>query len=371
MKISKVTVYQRDLPLRQPYSLSGGRLRVQALDSTLVRLDTDEGIHGWGEGCPWGHTYLPAFGPGIRAGIAQLSPTILGHDPRQTELLDRAMDLALPGHLYVKSAIDIAAWDILGKATGLPLCDLLGGRWPGPIPVEASVGTGTPEEMSATIDAYRDRGYVAFSAKIGSGIDDDIARIRRLWSLVGSPDALSFDANRAWLPHQAITVMNAVGDIPARFEQPCDTFEACVHVRRLTTPMISLDEFVVTFPDLVRLHAERAVEVVNIKINRVGGLTKARRLRDFCQGVGLPMLVMETGGSILADAAAAHLAQSVRPDYRVATWMPHDMIAVDIAPGQGPRLLNGTVSASELPGLGVEPDPAVLGDPVAVYTPDD
>ena len=74
MKITRITTWQLDLPLSQPYWLSGGRLRFDALDSTFVRIDTDEGFSGWGEGCPWGHTYLPAHGPGLRAGIATLAP---------------------------------------------------------------------------------------------------------------------------------------------------------------------------------------------------------------------------------------------------------------------------------------------------------
>ena len=101
-----------DLALKRPYSLSGGRLHFERLDSTILRLDTDEGRVGWGEGSPWGSTYLPAFAGGIRAGVAELAPTVLGLDPRRTDVVYRAMDLALPGHGYVKSAIDMACWDL-------------------------------------------------------------------------------------------------------------------------------------------------------------------------------------------------------------------------------------------------------------------
>ena len=127
MKIKEIHVYQVDLPLANPYWLSGGRLKFEKLDSTVVRLETDDGLTGWGEGCPWGVTYLPAFPRGIRAGIEELAPSLLGLDPRQLDVVNRTLDKALPGHPYIKSALDIACWDILGKATGLPLCDLLGG----------------------------------------------------------------------------------------------------------------------------------------------------------------------------------------------------------------------------------------------------
>ena len=99
MQITAITVWQRDLPLAEPYWLSGGRLRFDRLDATFVRIDTDTGLSGWGEGTPWGETYLPAHGPGIRAGIQTMAPALLGLDPRNLNHVDRAMDLALPGRL--------------------------------------------------------------------------------------------------------------------------------------------------------------------------------------------------------------------------------------------------------------------------------
>ena len=127
MKIKKISVFQVDLPLEHPYWLSAGRLKFEVLDASLVKIETDDGLIGWGEGTPWGHTYVPAHGPGIRAGIATMVPFILGLDPRRLLDIERAMDLSLPGHLYAKSPIDMACWDIAGQAAGLPIADLMGG----------------------------------------------------------------------------------------------------------------------------------------------------------------------------------------------------------------------------------------------------
>jgi L-alanine-DL-glutamate epimerase-like enolase superfamily enzyme len=127
MKISRISVYQVDLPLEYPYWLSGGRLKFECLDATLVKVETDQGHVGWGEGTPWGHTYVPAHGPGIRAGIETMAPFIMGLDPRRVLDVERAMDLALPGHLYAKSPIDMACWDIAGQSAGVPIADLMGG----------------------------------------------------------------------------------------------------------------------------------------------------------------------------------------------------------------------------------------------------
>src|SRR6056300_1407891 len=127
MKISRISVYKVDLPLEYLYWLSGGRLKFECLDATLVKIETGKGHVGWGEGTPWGHTYVPAHGPGIRAGIETMAPFIMVFDPRRVLDLERAMDLALPGHLYAKSPIDMACWDIAGQSVGVPIADLMGG----------------------------------------------------------------------------------------------------------------------------------------------------------------------------------------------------------------------------------------------------
>src|SRR6266568_5854829 len=119
MKIIRINAYQVDLPLHEgSYKWSGGK-SVTVFDSTVVRIDTDEGVTGYGEVCPLGPFYLPAYASGVRAGIAELGPHLLGEDPLQLLKLNRRMDAALKGHAYVKSAVDVACWDLLGKAAGL------------------------------------------------------------------------------------------------------------------------------------------------------------------------------------------------------------------------------------------------------------
>lgn len=367
MKITRINVYQLDLPLSKPYWLSGGRLRFERLDSTLVEIETDEGVTGWGEGCPWGSTYLPAFGKGIRAGIDEIAPQLVGAEPHRLDVINRTMDTALPGHPYVKSALDLACWDILGKAVGLPLCELWGGRTIEPVSLHSSISTGTPDEMVEYVEAARARGYRMHSAKVGADIVLDIDRIRTLTNVFAATDALTFDVNRAWLPDQAIQVMNAVTDCGGYFEQPCETMEECLTVRRQTRQPLCLDESIHTYQDVVRAQTERVCEVIGLKVGRVGGYTKARRIRDFCVAMGLRMNIEETGGSVLADTAAVHLAQSTPVTHRRGTWLCHDMLTVDTAPGQGARNEMGQTVAPELAGLGVEPDLSVLGSPVASY----
>lgn len=367
MKISRISVWAVDLPLERPYRLSGGRLKVERLDSTFVRLDTDEGISGWGEGCPWGTTYLPAHGPGIRAGLATLAPAVLGRDPRSLRALNDAMDMQLPGHPYVKSAIDMAAWDILGQSAGLPLWQLFGGDRAVPVAVNSSISTGTPDEMIALIRKASARGYRTHSAKLG-GHDTgaDIARIEAISAALPEGEKVTYDINRAWTPGVAVQVLNSIS---ARdwVEQPCETLDQCAHVAARVANPIMLDECLHGFQDHLEAWRLGACEGVKVKPNRVGGLTRALQIRDFGVSVGWQMHVEDLGGSALADTAAIHLASSTPEANRLASWLSHYHLSVDPVPGQGARNVDGFATPPTSPGLGVRPDEDALGDPVAVY----
>lgn len=367
MKIASISVYQIELPLTHPYSLSGGRLHFEGLDSTFVAIETDNRIVGWGEGCPWGSTYLPAFPRGIRAGIEELAPVLIGLNPLRHDVLNRTMDVALPGHPYVKSAIDIACYDIAGKALAAPVTDLLGGSTGEPVTVQSSISTGTPASMVEAIETARSMGYTVHSAKIGSGVTEDIERIRAIGEAIIPGESITFDLNRAWLVDDAIRVMTATEGVDAYFEEPCQTYEENVQVRRATRQPIILDESVKSYRDALRAHHDRACEGIGLKVNRVGGLTKARRIRDLCLEVGIRMNIEETGGSALADTAAVHLAQATPSSHRKATWLCHEMLSVDPIIG-GARNREGRTSVPEGPGLGAEPDLEALGEPVAVYS---
>ena len=367
MKITRISVYQKDLPLEDPYWLSGGRLKFEVLDATFVKLETDAGITGWGEGTPWGHTYVPAHGPGIRAGIETMASAILGQDPRKLAHVERAMDLCLPGHLYAKAPVDLACWDIAGQAAGLPIADMLGGRDSEGTWIASSVSTGEPDYMLDIIRKYRQTGYKVHSAKVGADIEKDIARIRFLEKNRLPDERILYDVNRAWTRREASIVMNAVADLGITVEQPCETLDDIAAIRQVTTTPISVDESLVTLQDAARIARDGLAEVFGIKLNRVGGLTKAARMRDIALAHGIQIYVMATGGSVLADTEAAHLAQTIPQEFRLGTWACQDMLSVDVAPGQGARNVGGKLTASDAPGHGIVPDEALLGAPLAQF----
>ena len=367
MRITRITVWQIDLPLAEPYFLSGGRLRFDRLDSTILQIDTDDGLSGWGEACPWGHSYLPAHGPGVRAGLEILAPAIIGADPRSIDHINKLMDTALPGHGYVKSAVDIACWDIFGQAAGMPIWQCLGGSEATPVAVNSSISTGTAEEMLALIQAASANGYRVHSAKIGgSDTATDIARIEAISAALPAGESVTFDVNRAWQPATAIQVLNSVA---ARdwIEQPCETLDQCAHVAARVPQPIMLDECMHSFQDHLEAWRRNAANGVKVKPNRLGGLTRARQVRDFGLSVGWQMHIEDVGGTALADTAAIHLAASTPAANRLASWLCHYHLAVDPVAGQGARNRDGFATPPSAPGLGVVPDIAALGEPARTY----
>jgi cis-L-3-hydroxyproline dehydratase len=168
MKITRILCYRVELPLVEgSYKWSGGKA-VSVFDSTVVAVETDAGVTGYGEVCPLGPFYLPAYANGVRAGIKELGPHLLGEDPTQLLKLNRRMDAALQGHAFVKSGLDMACWDILGKVTGQPVCVLLGGRYGDDVTLYRAISQVAPDAMAANVAGYRAEGYTRFQLKVGA-----------------------------------------------------------------------------------------------------------------------------------------------------------------------------------------------------------
>ena len=362
MKITRILVYRVELPLHETtYKWSGGK-SVTVFDSTIVRVETDAGFAGHGEVCPLGPAYLPAYAGGVRAGLRELGPHLIGEDPRQTTRLNRTMDTALKGHPYVKSGIDIACWDILGQATGLPVCELLGGRYGEDFHLYRAISQEDPDVMAGRVETYRAEGYRRFQLKVGGDPETDIERIRAAASQLQRGDRLIADANTGWLMHDAMRVVKAVGDVDVYIEQPCLTYEECLSVRRHTNHPFVLDEVIDGIGILLRAHADQAMDVVNIKISKLGGLTRARQARDLCVSLGVAMTIEDSWGSDVITAAIAHLAHSTPPEFLFSTTDFNSYVTVSTAEG-APRRVQGRMAASTAPGLGISPRMEVLGKP--------
>ncbi len=367
MKITKISAYQVDLPLHEvTYKWSGGK-SVTVFDSTVVIIETDEGIEGVGEVCPLGPFYLPAYAKGVRSGIEELGPHLIGQDPRQLGKINRVMDAALKGHAYVKSVLDIACWDILGKACGQPVCTLLGGRYEDDFVLYRAISQESPEEMAGKVKGYRDEGYRRFQLKVGGDPDVDIERIKAVSQQLQPGDKLVADANTGWLPHEAMRVVRAVRDIDVYIEQPCLSYEECLSIRRHTDHPFVLDENIDGMDVLLKGRKDLAMDVVNIKISKFGGLTKAKQARDLCVDLGIAMTLEDSWGGDITTAAIAHLAHSTPTEFLFTSTDFNSYVTVSNAEN-APQRNSGRMAASTEPGLGVKPRMDVLGDPLVVVS---
>jgi L-alanine-DL-glutamate epimerase-like enolase superfamily enzyme len=360
MRITRVFAHRVELPLREGrYSWSGGKY-VDVFDSTIVGVETDTGLIGYGEVCPLGPFYLPAYAEGVRAGLRELAPHVLGEDPRELTRLNQTMDAALKGHPYVKSGIDIACWDLLGQAAALPVCTLLGGRFGEDVRLYRAISQESPSAMAQKVAAYRAEGYTRFQLKVGGDPSVDIERIRAVRALLHHDDVLVADANTGWTQHEALRVVRAVSDVDVYIEQPCLTYDECLAVRRHTNHPFVLDETIDSLEMLLRARADLAMDVVNLKISKLGGLTKTRQARDLCVSTGIAMTLEDSWGGDITTAAIAHLAHSTPEPLRFTATDFNSYVTVSTAEG-APRRDQGCMRASETPGLGVRPHLDRLG----------
>ncbi len=341
------------------YSMSAGRT-VEALQSTVVALTASDGTTGFGETCPLGATYLPAFASGARAALCELAPALLGCDALNLAGVTDALERTLAGHPYAKSAVDIAALDLFGRIAGVPVSALLGGVRSTDFPLYVAVPLASPEEMVAFVLSERAKGIHRFQLKIGADPTEDARRVAAVVEATGSDDLVVADANGGYRLRDALVAARAFEQLPrVYFEQPCRTLDECLRLRPMTSLPIVLDEVITDMSSLLRAHAGGAMEAVNLKLNRVGGLEPARLLRQTCEHLGLGVTVEDSWGGDLTTAAVSHLAAATAPEALVMASFMNDWTNEHIASYE-PRSRNGRGAAPLGPGLGIEVDTGLL-----------
>jgi L-alanine-DL-glutamate epimerase-like enolase superfamily enzyme len=219
--------------------------------------------------------------------------------------------------------------------------------------------------MAERVAGYRAEGYRRFQLKVGGDPDVDVERIRAVAAQLQPGDRLVADANTGWLMHDALRVVRAVRDVDVYIEQPCLSYEECLTVRRHTDHPFVLDEVIDSVEMLLRGRADLAMDVVNLKISKLGGLTRARQARDLCVSLGVAMTLEDSWGGDIVTAAIAHLAHSTPPEFLFTATDFNSYVTVSTADG-APRRASGRLAASTAPGLGVTPRTDVLGRPVVV-----
>ncbi|MBA2298472.1 MAG: mandelate racemase/muconate lactonizing enzyme family protein [Actinobacteria bacterium] len=345
-----------------PFAMSGGRVSTEQ-DATIVRVETGDGLVGWGEQCVFTPSFLPGYGPSTRAVLEPLGRAVLGADARSVELVYARMDSAIRGYAYAKSALDIACWDILGKATGLRISDLLGGTRQEELPLYTGVGVAAPETMRERCAAALADGFRQVQVKVGTGWPEDVERIHACADALVGADRVIVDANGYWPQADAVRVVAAVDDLDVFIEQPCASVAECAHVRRGSRRPFILDEVLTGAREIVEAHAAGALDAVRLKLSNIGGITPTRRARDAAVALGLPLTIEDAGGGDVVTAASMHVACSTDPRLVLGGYLPSEMVIERIAVGT-PAASNGTARLPSGPGLGIDVDESALGERV-------
>ncbi len=364
MKIAAVEVYQYELGYRYGnYVMSGGRV-VTTLPSTVVRLITNDGLDGWAETCPLGSTYLAAHAEGALAALQLLGPAVVGIDPSNLSAIRVAMDGALMGHNYAKSPVDIACWDLFGKAVSRPVVDLLGGRINHDLPMYKAVPLGDANSMVEFVLEQRSTGVHRFQLKVGGDPREDAARCLAVLAATDGEDAILADANGGWRRQDALVAARLLEGSDRLFlEQPCPTLDECLLLRQNTNLPMILDEVITDVGALINAAHLGGMEAINLKLNRVGGLTPAKLMRDTAVALGIRLTIEDSWGGDLMSAAVSHIGASTPAHALFAVSFMNDWTDNHVA-GYNPRSVNGVGKAPEVPGLGIEVDRSVLGTPL-------
>ena len=362
MKIKRLMLWHVPLTSHTPYYMAAGKT-CDTVETVAVCVETDTGVAGWGEVCPIPH-YLPAYARGVAPALQELAPVLIGADPLGAEALMARADAWLPGHVYAKSALDIALWDITGQVAGLPVFALLGGRRQETLPLYHSITCIAPDDMAEIARDAQAQGITQFQAKLGASGDWqlDAERLIKVREAVGPGPLVYGDWNCGATSLDAIRTGRAVAGFDVMLEQPCATLEDCARVSAATALPMKLDELAHDTASLLAAHRLGIMDAVALKLSKFGGLSATRRARDLCLHLGARMCVEDTWGSDITTAAVLHLGAATDPGCLLNVCDLSGYVSPRLAPDT-PLRCNGGIAPPDQPGLGVTVDTAVLGAP--------
>ena len=358
-RITKVELFRAPMPMKVPFKVAIGVTTTS--QSLFVRVHRDDGVVGLGEG----KIFTPVTGEtpdSVWAAAPVLAAALLGTEAHDIEGRARQMLKLLPNNTTLRSALEIALWDGLGKAAGLPLFALLGGRRRAVV-TDNTAGIETPEVMAERAAAFKARGFRVIKVKLGADLATDLARMRAIRAAVGPEQTLRIDANQGWSRTVARAALAALPEFaPELVEQPVVKWDidGMAEVRRVSSIPIMADEALFDSHDALRLVAAGACDYFNIKLAKAGGIHMALSINAIGEAAGIPCMVGCMTDAGVAIAAAVHLA-SARENIMFADLDGADMLAVDPVVGGFRYGAGGELWPATAPGLGVELDPAYLG----------
>jgi muconate cycloisomerase len=365
MRIERVECIKVLVPIKPELAIRSSAGLHAASPFLIVRVHTDEGIMGLGEA-----SCTPAWSGEDHHTAAHfidgtLGPALVGRDPRDVEALARMLDRLVPGNDFTKSALQMALWDILGKAAGLPLYRLWGGAVRERIPLKFSV-SGREPEAAAGIGAWAvGQGFRTLKVKVGTGVDADVERVRAVRQAAGPGIRLGVDANCGWSVREAIAALRAMEPLDLLFaEQPVPREDPAwmAEVRRATGVPLIADESVFNLQDAMAIVRAGAADVFSVYAGKGGGLIGARKIAAVAEAAGLTCTVGSNLELGVASAAMIHLALStpgIEPeafpcDIIGPYYYEEDLLTTPLP------LRDGAAGAVNGPGLGVELDEAAV-----------
>lgn len=353
MKITDIKVHKMSVPLVRPFRISLGV--ITHAESCLVEVETDQGITGFGEGSP-GPLITGENMAGTMETIRILKEKLLGMDPRDLEAVYTVMNRAVAYAGTAKAAIDIACHDILGKSMGLPLYKVLGG-YCSEIETDMTVGIDEPQVMAERAKEYVHAGFTVIKTKVGTDKKTDLARVKAIRQAVGDEVKIRLDANQGWSPKEAVGLISQLNEYDIELvEQPVPRydFEGLKYVTSHSPVPIMADESCWDAKDALKLVSQRAVDFINIKLMKCGGLYEAKKIVNIAEAAGVECMLgcmAEESGIAINGAAAlgAALKNITRADLDAS-------FSLSELPFEGGFTVRDTkrLVLSEQPGLGLK-----------------
>lgn len=314
MKITKVDIYQIELPLNEPFIVSYATYDV--MPSVIVKIQTNNGIVGYGESVPDEHVTGESAYSVLKALKHYLVPAILGEDPRNIQVIHEKMNRALAHNGAAKAAIDIACYDILGKYSKLPIYTLLGGRKEEQPMIPKVLSILEPEELAAQAQEAITEGYKEIKMKLGVDHQKDIARVKAVREAADPHVLIRADINQGWgsvqLTKQMIKQLEPYH--LSWIEQPIHAMDTSLFrlIKESTNIPLMADESIVHRQDLRTLIEHRSVDYINIKLMKAGGIYPAYQLATQAELFGIHCQIGSMVESSIASAAGFHVALSKR-----------------------------------------------------------
>lgn len=349
--ITQVEIYKLSIPLKEPFITSLGR--DDNAENVVIKISTNKNSTGWGECSP----YMPINGESQDTCfiVAQyFAKTLIGKNPLEIEASIRLMDSIIYANTSIKSAFDMALYDIAAQEAGMPLYKFLGGDNTKPIITDYTVSIGEPAKMAADAVKIKEQGYPAIKVKLGKNGKLDVERMKAIRTAVGDVIPLRIDANQGWSVEEAIETLNALAPLGIQHcEEPVArwNFMHLPEIKKASPIPIMADECCGDEHDAERLIAINACDYMNIKLGKSGGIFKALKIVKLAEAAGIHLQVGAMIESRLAMTAFAHFAlcspQIVHFDFDTALMFKEDPVKGGIVYEE-----NGVVKVPDTLGLG-------------------